>query len=116
MKKFLLLTATLLIGCVPAVRAQMKKHPVTYIKCHYFFELYDNTIVEPHLNRQNNITLILPKNIYVNIGDTIVITYMNIPEKWLIYTGEDAKKESCFRCNSPYFEEYKVIVINKIKK
>jgi len=51
-----------------------------------------------------------------NIGDTVVITYLKTTNKWKIDVGEDVKNESCFRCNSPYFEEYKVIVINKFKK
>lgn len=109
MKKLLIITS--LVAATICGYGQNKK---TYLKLHYFFEgkpsgarYYEGGRI---LNSKNNITL-RSTNKNIKIGDTLIITYYQIPMKWEIET--DHKSETCFRCNSPYFEGFKVIVLNK---
>ena len=109
---------TIILAFIVSVgMAQKKQHfGITYVKCHYYSEPDGESHTgdgKPLLDKHNNVTLSFnyKKLRNVKVGDTVIITYFRMPEKWDLDT--DYKSESCSRCNSPWFEEYKAIVIKK---
>lgn len=115
--KYLLIGALLLlVACHAEAQKRSAVKHLSHIKCHYFFEEdgQDGTFDgKPLLDKHNNVTLAFSYNELKNVklGDTIVLTYYTMPHKWVLDT--DAKNESCFKCNSAYFEQYKMIVTKK---